>query len=216
MLELGLDQSGTPEVRVRHADPMVYLDHWAVRMFSNDAVLATRFIGALNSRGGTLAVSWINLAEFATMNDPDSVRRAERFFDDVLPRLFFIEPNPFNVIASENEIMARGRAEVPPHMDIPMARELIKLRPETPKPITAIGMLQVIPGSSLVERGQQMADTVIKRFEAIRADCAADPELSRLVRTPMGGASAVSDAIRAARASRDTARRCSRQEAHPQ
>ncbi len=77
--------------------PSVYLDHWALLTFSGDAELSRRFTSALEARGGTLALSWVNVAEFAKVGSEEDARRAEEFVEANLPRLFFLEANPFVV-----------------------------------------------------------------------------------------------------------------------
>jgi hypothetical protein len=171
VLEVTIAENGDVEVVQRHAEPMVYFDHWALRLFSDDADLARRFAAALNRRGGTLAISWINLSEFIPMSDLASVRRVEVFLDRLLPRLFFIEPNPFRVVDHEDEVVMGVRAEAP-HMHMLMAGELVKLRPT---PLTAIGMLEGLPGGS--SRSVRRSRTCSSRWSR-RSGCS-----TRMMRT---------------------------------
>jgi hypothetical protein len=65
------------EVRVWQSfiSPTVYLDHWAIRLFSDNLALQDRLVNALRSKGGTLLLSnisfccifWLNLN---THSDP--------------------------------------------------------------------------------------------------------------------------------------------------
>jgi hypothetical protein len=178
MLEVTIAENGDVEVVQRHVEPMVYFDHWALRLFSDDGDLARRFTAALDRRGGTLAISWINLSEFIPMTDLASVRRVEIFLDQVLPRLFFIEPNPFTVIDHEDEVLLVGVRAEAPHMHMAMAGELVKLRPT---PLTAIGMLEGLPGM-LVEKRAEIANVFIEMVEALRAQYADDATFRAMVR----------------------------------
>jgi hypothetical protein len=65
--------------------PTVYLDHWAVRLFSDDPVLQTRLVAALVQKKGTLLVSHISMAELGVASDPQHLIDAEAFFECCLP-----------------------------------------------------------------------------------------------------------------------------------
>ena len=77
MLALTMTQAGEPGVLLQHVSPLVYLDHWALRRFSEDSDLGARLTGILRDRGGTLALSWLNLGEYAAVSDPKQRRAAE-------------------------------------------------------------------------------------------------------------------------------------------
>ena len=70
MLTLVTTPSG-PGLGIQPVAPMVYLDHWALRKFADDPELGSRFARAIRARGGTLALSWLNLGEFARVSDPE-------------------------------------------------------------------------------------------------------------------------------------------------
>jgi hypothetical protein len=57
--------------------PTVYLDHWAMRLFSDDRHLQDRFVGALWAKRGTLLVSHISMAELSGASDPQHVIDAD-------------------------------------------------------------------------------------------------------------------------------------------
>jgi hypothetical protein len=85
--------------------PVVYLDHWAVRMFADELPLQERFIRGLHKAGGTLLFSGHNLNEFCTMTDVASARRAEEFLNRILPAFyiadFTLDPGFASVDAAE-------------------------------------------------------------------------------------------------------------------
>lgn len=64
MIRLEINAAGSPIVIQEDFAPTVYLDHWALRKFSSDPMLAKRFTRAIEEREGTLALSSLNLAEF--------------------------------------------------------------------------------------------------------------------------------------------------------
>lgn len=69
MLKLSADSRGTASVIQTHERPTVDLDHWALMAIAEDTSLATRCIVTLKNRHGTLALSWVNLAEFVRSTD---------------------------------------------------------------------------------------------------------------------------------------------------
>ena len=84
--------------------PTVYLDHWAIRLFSDDRALQDRFVNALMQKRGTLLVSNISMAELGGASDPQHALDAEAFLERCLPRLFLTN---FQL----DEIVARERTE---------------------------------------------------------------------------------------------------------
>ncbi len=78
-------------VRQSFDSPTVYLDHWAIRMFSDDLELQDRFVNALMSKGGTLLLSHLSLGEFAGATDPRHYRDAEAFLERLLPNIFLTD-----------------------------------------------------------------------------------------------------------------------------
>jgi hypothetical protein len=161
---------------------MVYLDHWALRMFSEDSSLAARLQAALVARSGSLAVSWTNLGEFAKVADGASVRKAEDFLEALLPHLFFLESDPFRVIEREDEVLS-GTKRVLPHADQGLLAEVIKLRPSTVKAITVVGLLKGFYGSVLVARGEALADIFVARVSDLRQQFVDDAGFRESVRT---------------------------------
>jgi hypothetical protein len=98
-----------PWVRQRLDSPAVYLDHWALRRFSERPAEGERLKKAILSRNGTLVISWANVVEFAAMNkDTKAGRAAETFIDAHWPNLYFLRSEPFEVVRREDE---RGRPQ---------------------------------------------------------------------------------------------------------
>jgi hypothetical protein len=96
--------SNPPFARQYRQSPSVYLDHWAVRLFSENLDLGARFTTALRDHAGTLVMSWVNIAEFVAMNeDTEAATLAEDFIDNNWPRLFFMLAEPFEVAKREDQ-----------------------------------------------------------------------------------------------------------------
>ena len=68
--------------------PVVYLDHWAVRLFSHDLPLQDRFVSALHRSGGTWLFSTANLFEFVAMTDLNQAAAAEKLLLRAMPFLY--------------------------------------------------------------------------------------------------------------------------------
>jgi hypothetical protein len=71
--------------------PTIYLDHWAMRMFSDERRLQDRFVRALRAKRGTVLVSHISTAELGGASDPQHVVDAEKFLERCLPHLFLTD-----------------------------------------------------------------------------------------------------------------------------
>jgi hypothetical protein len=84
--------------------PTIYLDHWAIRLFSDDRTLQDRLVTALLQKRGTLLVSHFSMAELGAAADPRHVIDAEQFLERCIPQLFLTD---FRL----DEVLARERNE---------------------------------------------------------------------------------------------------------
>lgn len=109
---------GGLRVRQRLLRPVVYLDHWAVRLFSEEMPLQDRFIEALHSAGGTWLFSVANLSEFAEMTDMEQAQAAERLFMRALPAVHVADTT-----LDPGYLLEEG---APPHPDAPEQHWLLK------------------------------------------------------------------------------------------
>jgi hypothetical protein len=91
--------------------PVVYLDHWAVRLFSDDRPLQDRFIAALHRSGGTWLFSQINLFEFVAMTDLAQAAAAEALLLRAMPCLHVAD-----LTMDRGYLLAHG---APQHPDAP-------------------------------------------------------------------------------------------------
>jgi hypothetical protein len=116
-----LSPQGERQVRQVLVRPAVYLDTWAIRNFAEHPARGQRFRAALLKASGTLALSDVNLMEFANLDDPRNTQAAGHFIDSILPHLFLMRYDPFVASARELEVMV-GRADQSPAGDEKMLR----------------------------------------------------------------------------------------------
>ena len=79
------------KVRQSFVSPTVYLDHWAIRLFSDDVSLQDRLVNTLLQRRGTLLLSTFSFAEFARDDDRRHTLAAEGFFERLLPNIYLTD-----------------------------------------------------------------------------------------------------------------------------
>lgn len=188
MVRREMNADGVPIVIQQDLSPTVYLDHWALRKFSQDSVLAKRFTRTLEGRGGTLALSWLNLAEFSKVTDQDQGKMAEEFCAANFPRIFFLDSDPFSVIQREDEILSgRIRVPVPPHADAGFLSAFDQLNSDTLTDFTMRKLFRRVQGNRLHSDFDKLADTVAQRIEALRNEHNQKRELrSAVARLPAG------------------------------
>ena len=175
------DRRGQLEVGQQDVSPTVYLDHWALRSFSDNESLATRLTAALELGNGTLALSWLNLVEFTKVTVEQQARNAEDLLEANLPRVFFLEVEPFSVIRREDELVA-GRPPAPPHADLGFLSAFSCLRPTSLNSFTAHDLFQVVQASQLANSFDDLADTVVRRVAALRDELDTNPGFQSAVR----------------------------------
>jgi hypothetical protein len=182
MVSLTINDSGSLTAIQRDLSPTVYLDHWAIRELSEDASLASRFVNALRVRGGTLALSWANLVEFGGVTSEHQARAAEEFIEANLPRVFFLEVDPFLVIGRENALLDGGPPS-PPHADPEFLRLFVGLKPHLPHPLTARSLFEGVQGG-LGKVAADLADALVSRIESLRTELQADSAFQNVLRRP--------------------------------
>jgi len=169
----------TPEglgLQIQHVSPMVYLDHWAFRRFSDEPALAARFVKALRARGGTLALSWLNLGEYANVSVTESRRAAESFVQSVLPAIFCIQVEPFAV-----DQRARAGDHLP-HADEALASMLLNINELDDKPFTAADLFEPLYDTGLAQTKDRLAATTQGRLEYLRQEYHRDHALAEAVK----------------------------------
>jgi hypothetical protein len=76
---------------------------------------------SLKASGGSLALSWLNRGEYATVTDREQRLQAERLIDRVLPAVFPLDVAPF-----EAHLRQIAAGPHPPHADEAVAIILTK------------------------------------------------------------------------------------------
>ena len=184
MIDISIDATGELRAGQRDAKPSVYLDHWALLDFSEDERLADRLTTALETHNGTLMLSWLNLGEYSKITNQEQARKAEALVEKNIPRLYFIEIEPFRVIDRENKLLAGGSPE-PPHGDGSLLRELVHLKPASTTsvyPFTAHNLFTYTQDQELAGKFGDLADVVIDRIAIMRNEVATDQVFESMVR----------------------------------
>lgn len=186
MITISLTDAGDLQVTQAMTSPAVYLDHWALRLISEDAGFSAAITGALEVRRGTLALSWGNLAEFLRVTVPDQTDRAEKLVQANLARLFLIEVDPFVVISREDKLLA-GAPRRPPHADADLLRLLAKINPGSVAPFSVRGLFHGLIDPEVDQRPTALADRFIRSVQQLRLDYTSDPTLAQAVRADPEG-----------------------------
>ncbi len=186
MIHFTTNKEGDLKLTQQEVSPTIYLDHWALRRFSEDDALSTRFTAALKSRNGTLALSWMNLAEFTKVTIEEQIRKAEVFLEAKLPQVFFLEVDPFLVISKEDELLAGG-APTPPHADLDFLRAFSYLKPTSLNPFTAHDLFQSAQADGLDKKLDDFANTVVDRVESMRDEFDTNPGFQSAIRRSPSG-----------------------------
>ena len=132
--------SSNLHIRQSFISPGIYLDHWALSLFSEDINLQNRLIRAIKDKKGTLVISIINFMEFASATDPKHSLETESFLDKVLPNIYFADFDIDKVKNKENN-MLNNEDRFWPSADLFHLHELYQSSTRHNKPTTA-GMFQ--------------------------------------------------------------------------
>ena len=185
-----INRAGLLEVRQSFDFPAVYLDHWAVLLFSTDTALGNRFLASLRASGGALVISHMNLAELTGPEDPQTVEQAAQFLESVLPNAYFAMFDLQQAIDQESQPRElRTRLPAPP--DIELLRTIGRERPDDMRPFTIANLIRVIAahrdhlGTLFRESNQRMAD----RINHVRLDADAVEQARDFRGHPVGVAS---------------------------
>jgi hypothetical protein len=163
------NEGETFKITQKDRAPSVYLDHWALRNLSADSDLTRQFVSALKSSGGTLYLSGVGVAEFSRMSDPGSVAKAEELVQECVPSLFFLESNPWTVMANEGSLLAGGKPS-PPHADFAMASLIPSLGARGLELWGVRGLFEAVAGSESLRGGfDSLGDAVAARLTESRS-----------------------------------------------
>ena len=172
---------------IQTASPMGYCDHFALRRIAEDEALSARLVAVLKASAGTLAVSWLNLGEYATVTAREQRLEAERLLDRILPSVFPIDVDP-------SAVSKRQLAGAPyPHADPLFAALFVHKRELTISAsgidmwLSASGLFEPLNHPVLIGSKARLAKLTLEALDQRRQDYATKPEFRKLV----------SDAVRA-------------------
>jgi len=168
------------------APPVVYLDHWALMDIADDPDLSHRLIDGIHASHGTLAISYINLGEYAQVTDLEHAKNAESLFDKIYPNVFFINPDVFTVIENENKLI-QGGAHLPPHADIELIEGFIKLNAGSIESISARDLFSSALSSELLSTMNEFADLIVRRIDDFREHYSENTQFKNTLNKPING-----------------------------
>ncbi|MCK4789845.1 MAG: hypothetical protein KAV87_39260 [Desulfobacteraceae bacterium] len=158
-------------VRQSFDSPTVYLDHWAIRMFSDDQGIQDRFVNALMSKGGTILLSNVSFIEFARATDARHCRDAEAFFERLLPNIFLTD-FALDKILEQEGAEPNNQRRFWPSADLPQLKLFAERAQHTPLGFTMNGFIsQVhIHRADLSNLTKNVACSIINGIESARND----------------------------------------------
>jgi len=112
-------------------------------------------------------------------------RMAESFIESNLPRVFFIEAEPFIVIGREDELLAGG-PPAPPHADQEFLKLFVGLKPDSVRQFTAHSLFAGVR-NGLGRRADELADTFVSRVMGLRDELQTDSAFRSTLRRPAKG-----------------------------
>lgn len=156
--------------------PVVYLDHWAVRGISSSPEMSRRFVAGLHASGGTLALSVMNLAEFAAMTCTAAAQQADAFLDLVGRSIYFIDTEPAAVAAREDAVSA-GHSDHCPAADDELLRYFVEQPSDRAEPVVGKRTFQrfVEMRAQLQDAMSELKVNVPNAVQKLRDRCDGDP-----------------------------------------
>lgn len=136
--------SGGWEARHTFTHPAVYLDHWAMRAFSENGDLGTRLLEAIRKTNGTLCLTHLSAVEFSKADDARHAKDAEAFFDAAMASLYLVELDFDKAIAAEEQL-GPGNTRPPP--DVETVQLLTDRLRHTSGQLTFTGLVQAVASS---------------------------------------------------------------------
>jgi hypothetical protein len=158
-------------VRQSFPSPTVYLDHWAIRLFSDERELQDSLVDALLRQGGTLLLSNFTFAEFARDDDRRHTLAAEEFIERLLPNIFLTDFAFDKLHEQELQEQDNGRRFWPP-ADLPQLKLFAERAQNEPLGFTMRGFIAMARDNvALLERVTKETIELIRTgIETQRAD----------------------------------------------
>jgi len=151
--------------------PTVYLDHWALRLFSEDMRLQTRFVHAIRAKAGTLLLSNITLTEFADLSDPRHCEQAEALLEQILPNVYFTD-FAFDRLLLKEEFESNNAKRFWPPADLPQLKLFVERASSMSPELTMSGFVKLAHEhrAQLAEAGKTLKQLLVEGFSAARSD----------------------------------------------
>ena len=158
-------------VRQSFVSPTVYLDHWALRLFSDDLPLQDRMVAALLGKHGTLLLSNISFTEFAKPNDRRHCIAAEAFIERLLPNIYFTD-FAYDKLQLQEEGESNNRRRFWPPADLPQLKLFAERAQGVPLGFTMHGFISMAHDhhALLAPVTSDTIQMIRSGFEAVRND----------------------------------------------
>lgn len=160
--------------------PVGYLDHCGLMDIADDTGLASDLISAIRGSNGTLALSWLHLAEFVRVSDRRHAQNAEDLFARVSPNLFFIEVDPSTVWKRERQII-EGKAVFAPHGDLEFLEAFVGHDVESMDPLSVRNLFVWLASKERANYGNAMRVQIVAKIEKLTKEYALDAEFRKKV-----------------------------------
>jgi len=149
----------------------VYLDHWAIRLFSDDLHLQDRFVSALMSKGGTLLLSNFSFVEFAAASDQKHCYDTETFIERLLPNIYLTDFALDKVLEKENDEHNNAKRFWPP-ADLPQLKFLVERTQPGSSGLTMRGFISLahVYRTQLSQSIEELIRTVGDGLNSARSD----------------------------------------------
>lgn len=149
------EAQGVTKAKQTFTSPTIYLDHWAIRLFSDDPILQERLVTAILGQGGTLLLSNFTFAEFARNDDRRHALAAEKFIDRLLPNIYFTDC-AFDKLHEQEQYEPDNIQRFWPSSDLPQLKLFVERAQGIPKQLTMHGFI------SLARDNFELLETVTK------------------------------------------------------
>lgn len=167
--------------------PVVYLDHCALMDIADTQELADALVAAIAKREGTLALSWVNLAEFSKVSNAANAANVESLLERVRPHVFLIDTNMFAVIDRENTPRTPGDHRPPPQHDGVFLQALVHVERQSLDPLSFRGLFGRVASRQPQDYLASFRTSVVMKVMELRAGYATDANFARsVVASPSG------------------------------
>lgn len=158
-------------IRQSFDSPTVYLDHWAIRRFSDDISLQKRFVRALQTKKGTLLLSTLSLFEFSRISDERHFGDTETFLDRLLPNIYLSDFDLEKQLKQEQSTPNTTKLYWP-STDHAQIYYLTRLAENSSRDFTMKGYYKLTRKNKtkLSELMQNVANNIVNRTQNIRSD----------------------------------------------